>query len=282
MGVIKHRRPVLAPDGTTGKMGGLDGGVAWSTTEAATNDTWTDGKTIYRKVVTDSGDITAGSNDYAHGITGLDRVIKVEGWADQDDAGSSRVPMPFVGGADTPAILETVGSNGSFELGGGFENVGGAIGRINLTIVTAGRYLIAAHVHVTADNVAAVQESRMRLTNDTVAIASTDTAIGRNEITLGLTSTRDGGALVHILDLDAGDVIELQISASTDSGNTSVQSFGGSGKTRIMATPLQATASPHINLSVDDTNIIADVGDAWAGAGSTLSDPTFILEYTKT
>ena len=282
MGVVKHRRPVLAPDGITGKMGGLDGGSAWSTTETASKDTWTDGKTIYRKVITSSGDITAGSNDYAHGITGLDKVIKVEGWADQDDAGNSRVPMPFVGGANTPAILETVGSNGSFELGGGFENVGGAIGRINVTIVTAGRYLIAAHIHATADNVAATQEVRMRLTNDTVAITGTDTAVGRNESTAGRTSTRNGGAIVHVLDLDSGDVIELQVSASTDTGNTSVQSFGGSGQTRIMATPLQATASLHINLSVDDTNIIADVGDAWAGAGSTLSDPTFILEYTKT
>jgi hypothetical protein len=131
--------------------------------------------------------------------------------------------------------LEQVGSNGSFELSGGYENVGGAIGRIKITIAVAGKYMIAAHAHVTADDTAAVQESRMRLTKNTVAIDGTDTAIGRNEITVGLTSTRDGGALVHALELAVDDVIELQISASTGTGDTSVQNFAGSGTTRIMA-----------------------------------------------
>lgn len=138
-------------------------------------------------------------------------------------------------GVAAVAPLESVGATGSFELGGGFENVGGAIGRIKVTIATAGKYMIAAHVHVTADNVAAVQEYRMRLTKNTVAITGTDTAIGRNEVTTGYTSTREGGALYHALELDVGDVIELQVSASTDSGDTSVQSFSGSGTTRIMA-----------------------------------------------
>ena len=131
--------------------------------------------------------------------------------------------------------LEQVGSNGTFELGGGFENVGGAIGRIKVTIAVAGKYIIAAHAHVTADNVAATQEARMRLTKNTVAITGTDTAITRNESTAGRTSTRNGGALVHALELAVDDVIELQISASTDSGDTSIQSFSGSGTTRIMA-----------------------------------------------
>ena len=75
----------------------------------------------------------------------------------------------------------------------------------------------------------------MRLTKNTVAITGTDTAIGRNEITAGRVTARNGGALLHALELDAGDVIELQISASTGSGNTSVQNFTGSGTTRIMA-----------------------------------------------
>jgi hypothetical protein len=131
--------------------------------------------------------------------------------------------------------LEQIGSTGTFELSGGYENVGGAIGRIKVTIAVAGKYMIAAHVHVTADNVAAVQEYRMRLTKNTVAIDGTDTAIGRNEITTGYTSTREGGALYHALELDAGDVIELQVSASTGTGDTSVQNFVGSGTTRIMA-----------------------------------------------
>lgn len=139
------------------------------------------------------------------------------------------------GGTTLVDVLETVGSNGSFELSGGFENVGGAIGRINVTIAVAGKYMIAAHAHVTADNVAPVQESRMRLTKNTVAIDGTDTAIGRNESGSGRIFARNGGALVHALELAVDDVIELQISASTDSGNTSVQNFTGSGTTRIMA-----------------------------------------------
>ena len=144
---------------------------------------------------------------------------------------------PAYGGAGVTLEdpLEKLGSNGSFELSGGFENVGGAIGRINVTIAVAGKYMIAAHVHVTADNVAAVQEYRMRLTKNTVAVTGTDTAIGRNEITTGYTSTREGGALYHAMELDAGDVIELQISASIGTGNTSVQNWSGSGITRIQA-----------------------------------------------
>jgi hypothetical protein len=131
--------------------------------------------------------------------------------------------------------LVQVGSNGSFELSGNFENVGGAIGRIKVTIAVSGKYMIFAHAHVTADNTAAVQEYRMRLTKNTVAVTDTDTAIGRNEITLGLTSTREGGTLAHAMELDAGDVVELQVNASTSTGDTSVQSWGESGKTRIMA-----------------------------------------------
>lgn len=141
----------------------------------------------------------------------------------------------YGGGTLLAAPLETIGGTGTFELSGGFENVGGAIGRINVTIATAGKYMIAAHVHVTADDTAAVQEARMRLTKNTVAITGTDTALTRNEVTAGRTSTRNGGALVHALELDAGDVIELQISASTATGDTSVQSYTGSGTTRIMA-----------------------------------------------
>jgi hypothetical protein len=140
------------------------------------------------------------------------------------------------GGAEALAdILETVGSAGSFEMAGGYENIGGGIGRVNVTIVTPGKYLIVAHVHITVDNVGAVQEAAMRLTKNTVAIANTDTAITRNEAANGLGSLREGGALVHAIELEAGDVIELQVSASTDTGNTSVQSFNNSGRTRIMA-----------------------------------------------
>ncbi len=123
----------------------------------------------------------------------------------------------------------------TYELTGGFENLGTTIGRLSVTIVTPGKYMIQAHVHVTTDNVAAVQESRMRLTKNTVAIANTDTAITRNELDNGVATKREGGNMFWVLDLIKDDVIELQVSASTGTGNTSVQSFNGSGITRLIA-----------------------------------------------
>lgn len=146
-------------------------------------------------------------------------------------------PAYGAGGGVTLAdpLFAIAAASSTFELNGGFENLGATVGRLKVTIVISGKYMIYAHVHVTTDNVAAVQESRMRLTKNTVAIANTDTTIVRNELDATPATMRNGGNLSWPLDLVAGDVIELQVGASTDTGNTSVQSFNGSGITRLIA-----------------------------------------------
>lgn len=49
----------------------------YSTTETDTGTKWIDGKAIYKKVLI-LGSIPIGANDYPHGITGIDRVIKAD------------------------------------------------------------------------------------------------------------------------------------------------------------------------------------------------------------
>lgn len=147
------------------------------------------------------------------------------------------LPTAYASGGvalDDP-LFAVAATSSTFELGGGFENLGSTVGRLKVTIATSGKYMIHAHVHVTTDNVASVQESRMRLTKNTVAIADTDTAIVRNELSATPATMRNGGNLFWALELVAGDIIELQVAASTDTGNTSVQSFNGSGITRLVA-----------------------------------------------
>lgn len=68
----------LRGDGTWQTAGG---GTAYSTSEVATNDTWLNGETIYRKTITSSGL----DGVVAHGITNLDKVIKVEAVFNNND-----------------------------------------------------------------------------------------------------------------------------------------------------------------------------------------------------
>ena len=69
----------LRGDGTWQTVG--SSGTAYSTSEVATNDTWLNGETIYRKTITSSG----ADGTVAHGITNLDKVIKVEAVLNDND-----------------------------------------------------------------------------------------------------------------------------------------------------------------------------------------------------
>lgn len=54
-------------------------GKKYSTTEQLTGDTWIDGKPIYRKVVDLPGLPNNTSKSFAHGISDIDNIVKLEG-----------------------------------------------------------------------------------------------------------------------------------------------------------------------------------------------------------
>lgn len=101
----------------------LDGMGSYSTSEQATPFTWIDGKTIYKKTV-DVGALPNNSaKSVAHGVTGLDYVIKIEGiikasWGTQyclptvyDSDGT--VYNTYVGVDSTNITIGTKGNNDS-------------------------------------------------------------------------------------------------------------------------------------------------------------------------
>ena len=69
--------------------------IDYSETEHNTGRRWIDGKIIYRKVITASGNIATGYTAYAHNITGLDRMIEVSGFCLSDDVDSKQISLPY-------------------------------------------------------------------------------------------------------------------------------------------------------------------------------------------
>lgn len=66
----------------------------YSTTEKATGGTWIDGKTIYKKTLNTGTLPNATTKTVAHGISGLSRVLKFEGYAyNTNDNESQGLPM---------------------------------------------------------------------------------------------------------------------------------------------------------------------------------------------
>lgn len=71
----------------------LDAGHTYSTSETATNKTWTDGKRIYQKTINFGALPDTTSTGVAHGISGIDTVVSLRGIA---VSGSVRVHLPHV------------------------------------------------------------------------------------------------------------------------------------------------------------------------------------------
>jgi len=70
--------------------------IDYSTTTQDTGRKWIDGKTIWRKVVSSVGAVTAGSTQtFAHSIASIDRVVGFEGHMTRDDASSSHYPINY-------------------------------------------------------------------------------------------------------------------------------------------------------------------------------------------
>lgn len=78
----------------------------YSTSEVDTKVKWIDNKTIYRKTISIGALPNATGKQVNHGISGLDTIIKMEGFAKDPNAFT---PLPFPGTAANPAGFIQVG-----------------------------------------------------------------------------------------------------------------------------------------------------------------------------
>ena len=69
----------------------------YSTSEKDSGQVWTDGSTIYQKTIELGALPNATSTTDAHSISNLDRIIKIEGMADD---GTDQIPLPYYHATD--------------------------------------------------------------------------------------------------------------------------------------------------------------------------------------
>lgn len=104
----RHANDVALAAGT-----GLDDGAVtasktsfggnFTTSEVNTGFTWVDGKTIYKKTVSIGPLPNAGTKTVAHGITGVEYVISLSGFA-KNPSTNLILPLPYVEANDAGAV----------------------------------------------------------------------------------------------------------------------------------------------------------------------------------
>lgn len=97
----------------------------YSTSEVNTGATWINGKTIYKKTIDTGALPNTTTNNVAHGITNLDRVIKMEGYAYRsgDDTGFM-LPMVSTNSASASVSITVTSTNVVLTTGTDRSNVG--------------------------------------------------------------------------------------------------------------------------------------------------------------
>lgn len=90
---IKQNTDVIYPVTTAEAVIGL-GAEGYSTEETVSGGTWIDGSTIYKKTINFGALPNAANKAVAHGISNLNRVIRVEAIADYG-TGNTKFPIPF-------------------------------------------------------------------------------------------------------------------------------------------------------------------------------------------
>jgi len=82
MGIQKHTRPTIVPDGGSGGYRDVGSEIDRTTAEVAAGYTDVNGDPVYQKTIV----IAAGPNNetlnIAHGITGLKKLVRLEGYID--------------------------------------------------------------------------------------------------------------------------------------------------------------------------------------------------------
>lgn len=115
-------------------------GVDYSTDEQDTGQVWTDGTTpVYQKTIV-VGNLS-GATTAAHGITGLTRIVGLEGGMEDGDA-SNFYPLPFASGAANIGVQIKVDATNIEIAPGSYWNRSSNATSLNAAVVTI-RYLKA-------------------------------------------------------------------------------------------------------------------------------------------
>ncbi len=114
---------------TTNASGVVSAGGNYSTSEAATNTTWVDGKMIYKKTINFGSIPSSTTKSVAHGVTGIDRFIKYE--ASLTVFGNNSFPLPFV------------------RASGGTDNMELRLSTTNLTVITNSTNFVNFSAYIT-------------------------------------------------------------------------------------------------------------------------------------
>lgn len=99
------------------------GALNYSTSEAATGGTWVDGSTIYKKTINFGALPNAANKAVAHGISNLNRVIRVEAIADYG-TGNTKFPIPFSSTARLEASVSLAIESSTIEIRTGSDRSG--------------------------------------------------------------------------------------------------------------------------------------------------------------
>ena len=86
--------------------------LSYSTSEQDTGKRWIDGKKIYQKTVNFGALPNATAKRTAHGISNIDKVISIQGFA--SDSENNSIPIPYVATSDASTysiLMSREGSN---------------------------------------------------------------------------------------------------------------------------------------------------------------------------
>ena len=134
MGYQKHRKPTLAPNesGEMVDVAGGAGGVDDTALEQATGLKDITGDDLYAKTITLASH-TGGTNNMAHGITGLKRVRSLQGSMEEQSSGKW-FPIPYASGsANIGAQIGVSSTNIELTLGSFWST--GQIINIEITLI---------------------------------------------------------------------------------------------------------------------------------------------------
>lgn len=99
------------------------GALNYSTSEVATGGTWVDGKPIYKKTINFGALPNAANKAVAHGISNLNRVIRMEAIADYG-TGNTKFPIPFSSSAGLGSSVSLVIESSTIEIRTGIDRSG--------------------------------------------------------------------------------------------------------------------------------------------------------------
>jgi hypothetical protein len=105
----------------------------YSTSEQATNRTDLSGNVIYQKSLTIGGNLSTGITNLAHGITGLNKMVFLQGFCDRSNGAQVIVPFP----STTSTFVATVqvdATNAIITVGTSWTGAGNVLSNLRMTL----------------------------------------------------------------------------------------------------------------------------------------------------